>query len=105
MSADEFNSGGFATGGIISAPNATGRPERVFSPEQVTSFLWSRGELSRRIRRAANTLHLVFVRTGLIPVSHRPRCRVCNPMANPRPLPIDGHAYAARRRARARRNR
>ncbi|WP_181871038.1 hypothetical protein [Sphaerisporangium album] len=34
---------------------------------------------------------------------HRRRCRACNPAGNPRPLPINGHEYARRRRARARR--
>lgn len=33
---------------------------------------------------------------------HRRRCRICNPAGNPRPLPINGHEYTRRRRARAR---
>ncbi|MFC6080976.1 hypothetical protein [Sphaerisporangium aureirubrum] len=34
---------------------------------------------------------------------HRRRCYACNPAGNPLPLTIDGHEYARRRRARARR--
>lgn len=36
---------------------------------------------------------------------HLARCRTCNPAGNRQPLPIDGHAYARRRRARTRRGR
>lgn len=35
---------------------------------------------------------------------HVARCDWCNPMANPRPLSIDGHAYHRRTRARRRRS-
>jgi hypothetical protein len=34
---------------------------------------------------------------------HRARCAVCSPMANPRPLTIDGHAYHRKTRARRKR--
>jgi hypothetical protein len=35
--------------------------------------------------------------------THRRRCPVCNPAGNPPPLPVDGHAYARRRRTRSQR--
>jgi hypothetical protein len=36
---------------------------------------------------------------------HRRTCRLCNPNAGPKPLPINGAEYARRRKARTRRNR
>jgi hypothetical protein len=50
----------------------------------------------RSMKRAAKGLHMFAVALHRLPHPIA-RCGICNPMANPKPLAIDGHAYARRR--------
>lgn len=62
-------------------------------------------ELADRVHQSIHRAGIAITRRGEVKRvrAHRARCTLCSPMANPRPLTIDGHEYARRRKGRSRR--
>lgn len=58
----------------------------------------SMGTLARAVTKAAQVMHRLHPA-----LCEGPRCSTCHPLANPRPLSINGAAYRARSRRRSRR--
>lgn len=78
----------------------------AFLEQTRAAFVPIAERIGRDLERLADAWHIVMWRSTLSGSrQHRRRCRRCNPRGNPRPLPIDGRAYARRRRARVRRGR